>query len=273
MTDKDPFDGFEQAIRTFWFDGEDLKVFQGWGRDVFTDKFDQSIKTSIRGIGFSEKDSIKIIGTDIRTREFDLNIGIDDNVSETWKYISSNELTRDSSDSVVTRRFEHIKKRCDEKPPTASLSYNEADIEIGIKSGWWAEISIPSFLMKKLENDVRQGIVSKIHVGVEWIHGLVFDYHAPPAMSNTWGLIQENEKRSPEILKGYVVSVGWNVSNQPYVDPKNNNEIEPDLSKCSVKSYDDVIVSLTNSILSLSREMKIGFTITSILIILVYLLR
>ena len=271
--DKDPFDGYGYAIRTFWFACEEFKVFRGWGRERLSDKYETALTKQIHGIGTAERDSIRIIGTDTKTKQFDLNIRSDATAADDWKFTKDTTISDEQAqDSKLTRHFELIRKYCDDTPPTASLGYTEADWEIGITSGWWSEILVPVFVLDQLENDISSGMVEKIHFGVEWICGLVFDKHAPPAASNTWGLIHEADN-SPEVMKGYVRSIRWNLVKKTVEkflpsaeDPKTNKENPMAETLAST-------LALSQAITALSNRVNVAFTIVAAIIIFAYLLR
>jgi len=110
----DPFDGFGFAIRTFWFDDENLRAFRSWGQELTSEEYESAIAKSVHGTGNSE-DSVRIIGTNIRTNEFSLSINSDETALKNWKYSSSNEAVlmkinyRERQNNNVYRRYELIK--------------------------------------------------------------------------------------------------------------------------------------------------------------------
>jgi hypothetical protein len=194
--DKDPFDGYGYAIRTFWFDAEALKVFRGWG-----DENEAKIEKRIQGDGIAELDSVHIIGTNTKTSRFDVSIRSNEMAAEEWKRAKSDYIAIRGADGIgenkVTKYLDIINQHCDEKPPTANLGYTETDEEIGITAGWWCQIMVPNVVLEQLEQDIASGMVNKISIGIEWIGGLVFDKYAPPAAHNIWGLLSTQDDSSP----------------------------------------------------------------------------
>ena len=274
---KDPFDGYSVAIiRTFWFDVINLRIFRGWNRDRYSDVPMKFVRRTIHGNAISE-DSVCIIGSALKTKEFSFSLRADESAVEDWQHITSDTEIKnhDELSANKARRFEIITQRCKESAPTAFLGYTEKDWEIGNKSDWWIEVLVPEFVMVQLEQDIAAGVIEKLHFGIKWIAGLVDQKYAPPSVSVTWGLLEE-QKDFPETLQGYVTSIGWNLSITPkYTAPcdmedKGEKEIE------SVRLLDPTtqsIVALSQVVTALSKRITSAFVIVTILIAITYLLR
>jgi hypothetical protein len=275
--DFDPFDGYRIAPRTFWFDGKGLQAVYTWGQSLDSNKYETKISKWLHGTGTTERDSIRIIGTDLQSNKFDLNISNDEDAAEDWERSKANmnALGRDASveGTKISRRHDLVQKHCDEKAPTAFLGYAEADSEIGITAHWWCQIRVPIFVLEQLESDVSSGVADKVSVGVEWIVGLVFDEHAPLAAQNTWGITRAIHGDSAETMLGYVNSIRWEVS-------KNNSSkdtltataqpaVPAYMQDSSVKDFG----ILSNAIFALTQRVNIAFTIVAIVIAFAYILR
>lgn len=273
---KDAFGGYGFAIRTFWCDALNLRVFRGWSRDLYSDTPMKSVRRRIRGTAISTKDDVRVIGSDLKTKEFIFSLASDESAAENWQRVVDNTITKhEELVANKARRFEIIQQRCKEKAPTAFLGYTEKDWEIGNKSEWWLEALVPEFVMSQLEQDISLGLVKDVHVGIEWIAGLVDDQYAPPSVSLTWGLLKEDND-SPESLKGYVTSVGWNIastsndSDTGNIEYKDEEEIETIASPDPTKQS---IILLCQAVTALSNRITSAFVITAILIVIAHFLR
>ncbi|MFN5589033.1 MAG: hypothetical protein ACK48P_04290 [Holosporales bacterium] len=276
--EKDPFDGYSVAIiRTFWFDVINLRIFRGWNRNDYSDAPMKSLRRQIHGNAISEH-GVRVIGSVLKTKEFSFSLRADESAVEDWQHIASDTEIKNYEELSANkvRRFEIIEQRCKESAPTAFLGYTEGDGEIGDKSDWWIEALVPEFVMAQLEQDIAAGVIEKLHFGVKWIAGLVDDDLTPlSSVSLTWGLLKK-EKDFPETLKGYVTSIGWNLSITPkYTAPcdmedKGEKEIE------SVRLLDPTtqsIMALSQVVTALSKRTTSAFVIVTVLIAISYLLR
>jgi hypothetical protein len=270
--DKDPFDGYGYAIRTFWFDAEALKVFRGWG-----DENEAKIEKRIQGDGIAELDSVHIIGTNTKTSRFDVSIRSNEMAAEEWKRAKSDYIAIRGADGIgenkVTKHLDIINQHCDEKPPSAHLGYTETDEEIGITAGWWCQIMVPNVVLEQLEQDIASGMVNKISIGIEWIGGLVIDEHAPPAAYNIWGLLSKKaDGKWPEVMRGYVTSIGWNVAKSAF-EQKEAALAEPVEDEPKPDATAQAVAAMSQEISALSRRVYTAFAIAAVVIVIAYLLR
>jgi hypothetical protein len=273
----EPFGGFGFAIRTFWITAENLVVARGCGRRSSDERLtDDDFSTSIFARAVSQKDTVRVIGTDRVAKEFDLHIFSDVNAKERWNRTRSvlDVLVRNDGSTPELRIHARINELLDQTPPTATMLVFDADWEIGLKAGWSIECLCPTAVLAQLELDLLAQRVWAIEIGIEWTAGLVRDEHAPPSVPTVWGLYTISGK--PEPLRGHVTSIGWRVVPGLSVHSKGPpvGQTEPQKSQRNANDrIEELRVLLRASFVSFSRRVAFGFIVTFGLILIAHFFR
>jgi hypothetical protein len=270
----EPFGGYGLAIaRICWVNGLNLSVRRHWSEEIRGRPSPRELHTCVDGDGVLEIDTVSVIGSNARAKEFHLGLWTDKNVAEEWAYAKANRqaLIPHGASTPEQRVRKRIFELLDDKAPTATLFPMEDDRERGgINGGWAMEVKLPSHVMRQLEEDLVANRTQRVNFGIEWVCGLVFDEHAPPNFPTDWGLFRVTEKASPEPLRGHVVSIGWTLG-----EPMRSNEP----AKSNFKKERDAFnrhehqKSLTQQIDALRSAIMIGFVAITALMLMSYFLR
>ena len=111
-------------------------------------------------------------------------------LAKDWEYTAIS-IGYPGKESTPERKLQnYIYGKLDQAPPTATLFWYETDWEIGIKESWVIECTIPKEGRDQLVQDILAGKANEISVGIRWVGGLVYDKHAPPSVTTTWGLFK-----------------------------------------------------------------------------------
>ena len=213
-TKQDAYGGYGFTIRTFWVCVSDLHLHSYWSRESsITGKPEFSRFVSGKAV---TKDRVSVIGRESAINEFDFALRVDTDAKEQWEWLKGHDTLAYEDHSKYKPEHIRIKtlieERLDSDPPTAALSYTEADREIGTTGGWWIECKVPPEVLDKLAYEISSKTVDTISIGVKWTAGLVYDEHAPPSFPTVWGLFCLGENRGPEPLQGHVSSIKWSPS-------------------------------------------------------------
>ena len=252
------FGGYGFAIRTFWFDVNDISLWRGWSpKSLITDR--PKFISSVSGKAVS-KDRVGVIGRDGSVKDFDFTLGVDTDVKQSWEFLKSasdrlSAIIDRSENKGAGRRptieleymsiTKSIDDRLDENPPTAALGTYESDWEIGIKAGWYIECQVPPDIFSKLENEIAAETVTSIKIGVTWEAGLVSDEHAPPSVPTVWGLFCLDG--SPKSLRGHVSTITWSPTNLVKTKPKEARDDMPPPPPAPVAAVAPVVFNVPKS--------------------------
>jgi hypothetical protein len=227
MTDAEtePLGGYGIATRTFWAKGTDLTVSRRWQRQaVYSDPDSRDrFSTSITGKAISEKDSVGVIGKEVRkTKEFGLTIKSDAYATQEWERTrrTAEILVKNDETTPELRLRADIYETLSKNPPTAILFVTEDDWEDGSKGGWFMECAVPPSVLAQLEAELLTESAQELYLGIRWEGGLVYDVHAPPHRHTSWGLFTIGERQTPEPLYGHVQLIEWRVSQQRSIESK-----------------------------------------------------
>ncbi|HZS83859.1 MAG TPA: hypothetical protein VFA50_13370 [Stellaceae bacterium] len=280
MTDTEakPFEGYGFASRTFWIKGKDLVVARCWEREWLIEPSAGSrFSTSITGKAVSEKDSVRVIGKDRETKEFDLTIRSDETTKQEWEWHKANDIYENDGTTPELRVSGRISEALGKTPPTATLFVTDDDWEIGSKGGWSIECAVPPPVLAQLEAEVLARRASDVYIGIEWTAGLVRDEHAPPSLPTSWGLFTINERHGPEPLRGHIKLIGWRVSDRS-VTPDEPMPIDEEPRQASQRSGVEEEVHrlgqiLAGQMLGLTRACTFGFFAVLALILIGHFFR
>lgn len=268
----DLFDGYGIAkFRTFRFDVVNLRFARSWGNSEYSGAPPHCAIGVVKGDAIAIMDDVRIIGCDLRSSEFSFSLRSDIASANDWNTLMSNMRLINSlgGDKDASAKgallIKRVEERCKEKPPTAILDYMEKDIELGIKSHWWIEVQIPDLVLTQLEQDISSKAVEKLHLGVDWIFGLVNHEHAPPAYPVTWGIVKDMGGYSGMI--GHVTSISWSLSTT-----SKGALNQPSTQVAESKGHSDDAGHLVQSIGLLAQAVKVNSNrITSALLIVIAL--
>jgi hypothetical protein len=246
---EDVFDGYGFAIRTFYFDVNELHIHRGWSQNSLNTgrtKFYSSIK----GRAVSE-DRVGIIGRDGSVKDFEFTLGVDTDAKESWEWLKAHDVLAYTDNSKYNPEHIRIKnligERLDANPPTATLLNWDDDWETGTKAGWSIVCQIPPDVFSKIEDEIVAKAVNSISMSVRWEAGLVFDEHAPPSVPTVWGLFCLEENRSPEPLRGHVISIQWSPTNHGETKPKEASDDMPAPTPAPVTAVAPVVFNVPKS--------------------------
>jgi hypothetical protein len=280
MTDTEakPFGGYGFAIRTFWIKGRDLVVARRWEREWQIEPSTGSrFSTSITGKAVSEKDSVRVIGKDRETMEFDLTIRSDETAKQEWEWRKAHDIYEHDGTTPELRLSAKVSELLGKAPPTATLLVTDDDWEIGSKGGWSIECAVPPPVLAQLEAEVLGQRASDVYIGIEWTAGLVRDEHAPPSFPTSWGLFTINERHGPEPLRGHIKLIGWHVSDRA-VTPDEPMPLNGEPPQAAQRSDVEQEVHrlgqiLAGHMLGLTRACAVGFLAVLALILIGHFLR
>ncbi len=205
---KEPFEGFGFTGRYFYVEVTNLAVRRYWSGESGNGEKAAKVSIYIHGKGFLETDSVCIIGSDERSREFSVTLRSDEFVREEWKENKGNEevVTPHGDSTPELRIRKRIFDELDKTAPTAILYFVEEDWEVGLKSGWGMECKLPLVVLRQIEEDLIANKTQNITLAIKWEAGLIQNEHAPPSVPTTWGLFKIDKRGGPEPLRGHASS-------------------------------------------------------------------
>ena len=181
MTDPEPkpFTGFgiSHPTRMFEVTARGLKLYRRWARSSL-EEAKPEFSNSVHGQAVSESDYVGVFGTDRRSKEFQLTINSDLDVTNSWVRIKRIDLLVDAvradTERIRIRDIQH--ELFDKSPPIATLSYHE---------GHWSlecETTLP--VLEQLSTDLMTCCVGSLRIQIEWPFGFT------EKSSGSWGFLR-----------------------------------------------------------------------------------
>lgn len=207
----DEFGNYATAIRTFWLKAEGLTATRQYQAVQVGEQLPVSIyfENAIRGTSSSE-DEVTIIGDDRAVQEFSFLILPSRRVgsgeadggpeAEITKFLKVPE----DVERYLEERTKIYHQLLEQFDSTATLGFLRSDRESGTPQEWYVQCWLEKKVFAALHNDICNGKVGEIEMGLHWISGLVADPHAPPSAATTWGLLPEHE-----VMFGFPTSINW----------------------------------------------------------------
>lgn len=189
-----PFGGFRVSHPTKKFEltARDLKVHRYYRRAALLGD-EPEFSTSIHGTAVADWDSVCVLGTEQRSKEFHLTINSDKDIGKSWERMKANDLTlRKGEGDPEQRRIRDLQhSRFDKSPPTATLFYHQGH--------WSLECELPVAALEQLSNDLASSLVNTVYIQIAWPFGLI------DAQTGSWGFFPDGE------LRGHVSSFRWSL--------------------------------------------------------------
>jgi hypothetical protein len=214
-----PFSKFSISDGVFRVTAHSLKIYQEWSNSELHPEKSREFFVSIRGTAVSDKDDIRIIDTDRRSKEFVLFIRSNVEIKETWETVKVREQVADSDKDKSTpeRQIRDLQyKILDKLPPTATLLAIDDDRQLDIKGGWSLECEIEQGILERLCTDIADRRVDAINIAIKWSAGLKQENFVQ-LLGATWGMFSINGRPVP--LRGHVSCIGWGLTAEA-VQPK-----------------------------------------------------
>jgi hypothetical protein len=171
-----PFGGLSIAhpTRKFAATGRDFQLSRRW---LWTSLSDDkpSFITSIHGRVTG--DEVCVFGTASRSKVFDLTVGSDQNIEDSWRRTKEVDLLTDviiDPDRLRIRAIQH--ERFDKMPPTATL-FNH-------RGHWSLECEVPLPVLERFSADLVARSVDTVDIGVAWPFAFV------ETESGSWGFFE-----------------------------------------------------------------------------------
>ena len=278
----------------------DVAVRRTWAaRDLFeTDNqrpVPVRVEPSLRGSAVLEVDSVAVLGVDGReTKRFTAVIApFDDwhSLEAGWK-----QHTKDWGEPIAGWRGDppppisgellgQIRRslaRLQQKPPTLHIGFVKADWESGTGDTWLLSCDVPRKVVDELVSRVEAGESPRVEMAFTMVPSLSNDHYAPPSVPITL-VIPRLGQYDDGTAYGWIESFSWGASGDPRARESDVLNMEDAMTESATSVVPGPVqpaadlnrnVSLiAESLVRLSRTVKLGFILLLVLIGLLALIR
>jgi hypothetical protein len=291
--------GFEPAAaRTLRVTVREIAIARGWNEsdEIFDLRekppLPREVSTRLSGVGYLEQDRLQVIGeqgTQTQRVRFELiPYNTFDDLTAFWnqqkEYVRKNEdpvgeiaeFFSDDDGREILKWFRHNFARFEVRPPTCWIGFSKADWEIGTKNEWWMECRVPRSTYDEIVKDLLGGRAEQLTCAITLAPPFTDQYHAPPSVSVTLGLLKER-KYDSGTARGWLDSVGWSIYQSPEAPSHNraadtfdSDDLEVNSRPTNEEASDgSALVSLNQ----LARTINRGLIMVFVLLALVILFR